>query len=71
MSLRSQLETIIKKYKHEIVEEGDWFYALDNYELNVHDYDEDGVFEVCLSPRKGCETDWSKIYLVPSLNFSI
>lgn len=73
MSLHSTIKRLIDENKHEIVETGDWFYALEayDYELNVHDYDEDGVYEVSLSPRRGYVTDWSRIISVPSLNFTI
>jgi hypothetical protein len=71
MSLRTELEELIKEHKEEIIQDGDWFYALDNYELNVHDYYEEGIFTASLSPRRGCVTDWSRIIHLPSLGFSI
>lgn len=69
MSLRQTIKNLIEQHRHEIVESNDWFYALDNYEVNVHDYDEDGIFSVVVYPRSGCTTNWSKEYLVSSLNF--
>jgi hypothetical protein len=71
MSLRNELARLINDHKEEIIQDGDWFYALDNYELNVHDYYEEGIFNVCLSPRRGCVTDWARSINLPSLSFSI
>lgn len=71
MNLRSTIKQLINENHQEIIREGDWFYALDNHEVNVHDYDEDGVFNVLVYPRKGSVTDWSKEYQLPSLSFSI
>ena len=70
MTLRKTIQDLISEYYDEIVSEGDWFYALDNYEVNVQDWDEDGVYQVQVYPRKGCVTDWDKMINVPSLNFS-
>ena len=69
MTLRRTIQDLIRQYHDEIVAEGDWFYALDNYEVNVHDWDEDGVYEVQVYPRSGCLTDWSRMVNVPSLSF--
>jgi hypothetical protein len=70
MTLRKTIQDLISQYYDEIVSDGDWFYALDHYEVNVHDWDEDGVFEVQVYPREGCVTDWSRIIHLPTLNFS-
>ena len=73
MSLYSTISRLIDDYHYEIVNNDDWFYALESYdyELNVHDYDEDGVYTVCISPRHSGITDWSKIIYIPSLYFTI
>jgi hypothetical protein len=70
MNLRQVIQELIRQHYDEIVEDGEWFYALDNYEVNVHDWNEDGVFEVQVYPRSGCDTDWSRMINVPSLAFT-
>jgi hypothetical protein len=70
MSLRTTIQALISENRQDIIQENDWFYALDNHEVNIHDYDEDGVFSVVVYPRRGGVTDWSQEYHVPSLNFS-
>jgi len=72
MSLYSTINNLIIENRYEIVNNDDWFYALDeyDYELNVHDYDDDGVYTVCISPRRGGITNWSRIIYIPSLYFT-
>ena len=53
MSLRDELVRLVKENKEEIIRQGDWFYALDNYQLNVQDYNEEGIFRACLYTRSG------------------
>jgi len=33
---------IAKAYKHEIVKEGDWWYGIDEYDFNIHDFGREG-----------------------------
>lgn len=53
--MRDKIFKLIKQYKHEITEKvdlfddeavEDWFYYAEDFVLNVHDYDEDGVIDI-------------------------
>jgi predicted AlkP superfamily phosphohydrolase/phosphomutase len=53
--MRDKIFKIIKQYKHEITEKvdlfddeevEDWFYYAEDFVLNVHDYDQDGVIDI-------------------------
>ena len=66
--MRSEIYDIIKKNKHEIIEQfdlfddeevDDWFYYDDGFVLNVHDYDEDGILDIqAYGYDKDGNTDW-------------
>jgi hypothetical protein len=66
-----EVKKLIHEHKAEILESGEWFYALNdtNYEVNVHDYLEDGTFRVNIYPRKNSVTNWSVMYNLYSLQF--
>ena len=49
-SLSHTIKKIIEAHKLEIVEDRDFFYKLEKYELNIHDYLEEGFFSVVLYP---------------------
>ena len=70
-TIYQEVKKLIEEYKDEILESREWFYALYNsdYEVNVHDYLEQGFFCVNLYPRKNGDTDWSVMYNLYSLQF--
>lgn len=69
--MRAEIFELIKKYKHEIInqwdlfddeEVEDWFYYADDFVLNVHDYDEDGILGIQAYPYGENDlTDWGKL----------
>lgn len=34
---------LIKKHKHEILKDRDWWYGIPKYTINVHDYNENDI----------------------------
>ena len=37
---------LIKKHKHEILKDRDWWYGIPEYTINVHDYKENDIFHI-------------------------
>ena len=62
MNLRQQIKAIIEFNKDEILADREFFYKLDNYELNIFDDQERGFFNVVLYPidKKTDRTNFSK-----------
>ncbi len=58
MTIQTIAIDLIRQYRHEILEERDWFYNLDDYTLNVCDYDGQGTFGVIAYHVKDNVTDW-------------
>jgi hypothetical protein len=66
--MRADIFELIKKHKHEIIDQWDlfddeevedWFYYDDGFVLNVHDYDEDGILDIqAYGYDKDGNTDW-------------
>lgn len=50
LSLADRVDYLKRTYAEEIVEENDWFYYFDDFVVNIHDHDEDGVFAVVAYP---------------------
>lgn len=58
--LKAITKALVKDYKEEILEERDWFYNLDDFTLNVCDYDGQGVFGVTAYHVEDNTTVWDK-----------
>ena len=50
LRLADRVDYLKRTYHDEIVEENDWFYYFDDFVVNIHDHDEDGVFSVVAYP---------------------
>ena len=37
---------LIKKHKHEILKDHDWWYGIPEHTINVHDYNENDIFHI-------------------------
>jgi len=69
--MRDKIYKLIKQHKYEITEKvdlfddeivEDWFYYAEDFVLNVHDYDEDGVIDIqAYAYDEEENTDWSKV----------
>jgi predicted AlkP superfamily phosphohydrolase/phosphomutase len=69
--MRDKIFKLIKQYKHEITEKvdlfddeevEDWYYYAEEFVLNVHDYDQDGVIDIqAYAYDSDDNTDWSTI----------
>lgn len=69
--MRNKIYKLIKQYKHEITEKvdlfddeevEDWFYYAEDFVLNVHDYDQDGVIDIqAYAYDEEDNTDWSTV----------
>ena len=69
--MEQEIFNLIKQHKHEITvkvdlfddeEVEDWFYYADDFVLNVHDYDEDGIIDIqAYGYDKDDKTDWGKV----------
>ena len=50
---------LIKTYKKEIVQDGDWWFGIDEYDFNIHDYndEESGYFNINVYEHHGLGMD--------------
>lgn len=65
LPLRDRCAYLAKEYGKEIANEGDWFYYCSDYVINIHDYNEDGVFSAVAHPVKdNGNFDYSKIIAI-------
>lgn len=62
LPLEDRISYLVRQYGKEIREENDWFYKFEDYELNIHDHDEDGIFQVVMYPidPETDETIWDE-----------
>jgi hypothetical protein len=55
---------LIKAYKKEILKEGDWWFGIDDYDFNIHDFGHEGTghFSINVYEHNGLGmdnyTDW-------------
>lgn len=59
--LQQAVDILRKRYKHEIHNDGDWWYFLRDYSVNIHDNEGEDVFVVNVYPydRDTGITDYS------------
>jgi len=59
--LQQAVDILRERYKHEIHNDGDWWYFLQNYAVNIHDNEGTNVFVTNLYPydRDTGMTDYS------------
>ncbi len=50
LPVRERIPFLLSKYKQEILKENDWFYKFADYEINICDYHETGIFSVVACP---------------------
>jgi hypothetical protein len=44
--MQEMADVLIKAYKHEIVDEGDWWYGTDEHSFNIHTPNDDGWYNI-------------------------
>ena len=70
LPVRERIPSLLSKYKQEIVETKDWFYKFEDYEINICDYNEIGIFSVVACPiNPDTEmADWGKEVVLQAIN---
>ncbi len=59
---------LIKKHRDEIIRDGDWWYGIPEYSINVFDYSDKNVFDINVYKvgENGMD-DYSECFSLPSL----
>jgi hypothetical protein len=66
--MQEMADVLIKAYKHEIIDEGDWWYGIDEHSFNIHSYNDDGWYNINVYDTNGVDNydtwvDLEPVYL--------
>jgi hypothetical protein len=66
--MQEMADVLIKAYKDEIVNEGDWWYGIDEHSFNIHSYNDDGWYNINVYDTNGVDNydtwvDLDPVYL--------